>query len=438
MPLYTQNVDNALNYGNRAYAGPQTLRLVMEWDVSTQNLYLDEANEPVLDHQSCADLVEEMKAPAATLMQCFKEYTQTETLEEWRCDSCKHKQRRAEKSLKFRSLPNVLVIHLKRFKHQADGETIKLDPTVQFPIDSLDLSVFMYHSGTTPVPHRKANGFYQQNRPTTHQSGRSSSHNGWQGRKRPPSGNANGRQTDQYLPPDGALYVNTEQNQNLYDLFAVVNHKGESINSGHYTAFCRNPVDSQWRHFDDTFVEKVEPKKVISNNAYLLFYERRGASRATTCRNSSESGFSDHWFYRLPARVAHKYLSQAQLNGGVSSATTPRPSRPDTPASTIDDSESTAFSRTEPARNPHSPTHRPFTPTGMKSARSNGDIRKPPVPLPRPSLANANANQPPPSLNAQLVATLIPWPPSNNNRTLLSPQRKEQHIKSCSAIETDL
>jgi hypothetical protein len=36
-----------------------------------------------------------------------------------------------------------------------DGEMIKLDREVQFPLDSLDMSPFVFHSGQTPTPIRK-------------------------------------------------------------------------------------------------------------------------------------------------------------------------------------------------------------------------------------------------------------------------------------------
>lgn len=37
---------------------------------------------------------------------------------------------------------------------------------------------------------------------------------------------------------------------NMYALYAVCNHLG-TMTRGHYTAFCRNPMDGQWYMFDD-------------------------------------------------------------------------------------------------------------------------------------------------------------------------------------------
>ncbi len=72
------------------------------------------------------------------------------------------------------------------------------------------------------------------------------------------------------------LFVDTRPNEGVYDLYSVVNHHGESMNSGHYTSFCRNPVDGIWRHFDDTKVSVVaDESQLVTSGAYILFYEVR-------------------------------------------------------------------------------------------------------------------------------------------------------------------
>ena len=37
----------------------------------------------------------------------------------------------------------------------------------------------------------------------------------------------------------------------VYDLYAVSNHYG-TMNGGHYTAMCQNPVNKLWYEFDDS------------------------------------------------------------------------------------------------------------------------------------------------------------------------------------------
>ncbi len=67
----------------------------------------------------------------------------------------------------------------------------------------------------------------------------------------------------------------------MYDLFGVVNHYG-GLFGGHYTA-CTNVAvtlgesPGVWRAFDDDDVSVVPEGAVVSKNAYILCYVRRGA-----------------------------------------------------------------------------------------------------------------------------------------------------------------
>lgn len=65
----------------------------------------------------------------------------------------------------------------------------------------------------------------------------------------------------------------------VYDLRGVVNHYG-GLNGGHYTAFALNEHDSRWYDFSDDRVSAVlnEENDLVTSAAYVLFYERRGAS----------------------------------------------------------------------------------------------------------------------------------------------------------------
>lgn len=103
---------------------------------------------------------------------------------------------------------------------------------------------------------------------------------------------------------------------NVYDLYAVCNHHGSDLQGGHYTgtnliestetigmslilpwnvsAFCRNPYDCQWYSFDDTKVEPVQDDSLVTNSAYILFYQRRGLNgisrSASSAASTSSSG----------------------------------------------------------------------------------------------------------------------------------------------------
>ena len=54
-----------------------------------------------------------------------------------------------------------------------------------------------------------------------------------------------------------------------YNLFGVIYHYG-SINSGHYTCAIRK--EKRWIMCDDNRVYDLEEKRVMSSNAYILFY----------------------------------------------------------------------------------------------------------------------------------------------------------------------
>ena len=64
-----------------------------------------------------------------------------------------------------------------------------------------------------------------------------------------------------------------------YDLFAVANHYG-SLTYGHYTAFCKNSIDEKWYEFNDSCVYEItDLSKIVSSNAYVLFYKQQGLSK---------------------------------------------------------------------------------------------------------------------------------------------------------------
>lgn len=59
----------------------------------------------------------------------------------------------------------------------------------------------------------------------------------------------------------------------VYDLHAVSNHSG-SLHSGHYWAYTQNQ-DTNWYCFNDRYVTNLDPSKIVTENAYCLFYRKR-------------------------------------------------------------------------------------------------------------------------------------------------------------------
>ncbi|KAL8778831.1 MAG: hypothetical protein Q9213_007223 [Squamulea squamosa] len=149
-----------------------------------------------------------------TLDDCLDEFGKAETLSEndaWYCPRCKE-HRRASKKFELWTAPDILVIHLKRFSSQGRLRD-KLDVTVDFPVEGLDLTqrVVSQEEGRTPI----------------------------------------------------------------YDLFAVDNHYG-GLGGGHYTAYAQNFYDKSWYDYNDSAVSRCRnPQNVVSSAAYLLFYRRR-------------------------------------------------------------------------------------------------------------------------------------------------------------------
>lgn len=62
-----------------------------------------------------------------------------------------------------------------------------------------------------------------------------------------------------------------------YSLYGVVNHTG-SLDGGHYIAYSRN-IDQNigWQKYDDQDVNAVSASEVITQNAYVLFYQRKNS-----------------------------------------------------------------------------------------------------------------------------------------------------------------
>lgn len=147
------------------------------------------------------------------LSQCMDMYFSGERIHGWNCPNCKTK-RDAVKKLDISKLPPVLVIHLKRFYADTDavGNSYKKKQNyVRFPLENLDMTPYIAKSESRSVT------------PKT------------------------------------------------YQLYGVSNHYG-SMESGHYTAFCKSGNYGRWFKFDDQVVSPLDTSNVVSSAAYILFY----------------------------------------------------------------------------------------------------------------------------------------------------------------------
>ncbi|GAB5575198.1 ubiquitin carboxyl-terminal hydrolase 33 isoform X1 [Prionailurus iriomotensis] len=118
--------------------------------------------------------------------------------------------RNGVKFCKVQKFPEILCIHLKRFRHELMFST-KISTHVSFPLEGLDLQPF--------------------------------------------------------LAKDSPVQIVT------YDLLSVICHHG-TASSGHYIAYCRNNLNNLWYEFDDQSVTEVSESTVQNAEAYVLFYRK--------------------------------------------------------------------------------------------------------------------------------------------------------------------
>uniref|UniRef100_A0A8D3CSG9 Ubiquitin carboxyl-terminal hydrolase 8 n=1 Tax=Scophthalmus maximus TaxID=52904 RepID=A0A8D3CSG9_SCOMX len=144
-----------------------------------------------------------------SLQDCLRLFSKEEKLTDNNKVFCRHckAHRDSTKKLEIWKVPPILLVHLKRFSYEGRWKQ-KLQTTVDFPLDSLDLA--------------------------------------------------------QYV-------IGPKQNQKRYGLYGVSNHYG-GLDGGHYTAYCKNALKQRWYKFDDHEVSEISTSSVKSSAAYILFY----------------------------------------------------------------------------------------------------------------------------------------------------------------------
>ncbi|CAJ0824154.1 21934_t:CDS:2 [Entrophospora sp. SA101] len=172
------------------------------------------------------------------LLECLDAFIKEEVLEgedAWKCPKCKIHQR-ATKRLSISRLPDVLLIHLKRFSFKGPFRD-KMETLIDFPLKNLDLTRYV----PSPLPQ---------------------------------SVNNSGKKVLLNSTDSDALIDSLQQvGPFVYNLYAVSNHYG-GLNGGHYTACVRNSFKNEWHNFDDSRVSVCKEESVKSRAAYNLFYVR--------------------------------------------------------------------------------------------------------------------------------------------------------------------
>lgn len=97
------------------------------------------------EHESMKTKFDEQQSTDVTLAECLQLFEERETLGKdnmWYCSTCKEHVR-ASKQLQIWTLPEVLIVHLKRFS-QGKWNVNKLTAMVDFPLEGLDLKEFVH------------------------------------------------------------------------------------------------------------------------------------------------------------------------------------------------------------------------------------------------------------------------------------------------------
>ena len=69
------------------------------------------------------------------------------------------------------------------------------------------------------------------------------------------------------------IVIGKEKVNSIYDLYGIIEHFG-GLSYGHYIAKCKN--FGKWYEFNDSKVSLINDDKIVTQNAYILFYKKKG------------------------------------------------------------------------------------------------------------------------------------------------------------------
>lgn len=193
----------------------------------------------------------------SSIQDCLKGYTSDEKLqgeESFDCDVCR-KKTTAYKRLKIHRLPDVLILHIKRFRSKASGAD-KVSSDLSYPLEGLDLHPYL----SPESPHLNEACIYDLYAVSNHIGGLTGGH--YTSYCRVPSCNS-----DNFMGTKASMVFNISKKG-----------KKNSFESG--SCCTKEQIDSAgvawtWYHFNDEIVTPIQPSNVVSQHAYILFYKRR-------------------------------------------------------------------------------------------------------------------------------------------------------------------
>jgi ubiquitin C-terminal hydrolase len=208
--MYTKNYSEMLNlfYG---------IQMSVITDLNDTNTILSLSPEPFSIISLSIPIVENsetQKTRIPTLMDCFSHYCVGEVMEgdnAWYNEKT-GKYQNVKRGMMYWSLPNIMIIDLKRVQYTEKGP-MKITIPVEIPLRDLNLSSFV-----------------------------------------------NGYKRDSYI----------------YDLYAVCNHHGNFSKSGHYTATICTADNTWYMFNDENVKQiDMKGDAITSNIPYCLFYRKR-------------------------------------------------------------------------------------------------------------------------------------------------------------------
>ena len=194
-------------------------------------MFVQDSSDREVAHSSVSDVAKE-NVDGVTIQDCVRAYVKEETLSEedpWYCSSCKA-HRQATKKFDLWRLPEVLVIHLKRFSYSKYSRD-KITTAVHFPLVGLDLNE---HT------------------------------------------------------------VNPEHQGDLYDLFAVSNHMGGLGGGHYNAYVRNHTDGVWYCHDDSSVSRVRSLSDIRSSAAYVLFYKKRKAGAAVKSEAEMEAEIASY------------------------------------------------------------------------------------------------------------------------------------------------
>lgn len=376
-PLFVPSVECALarTEDRRTYRGPHHLKLMVEWDYDIRRSIVvgDELLEAAFDRSALYvdKSVERAKERSSlnnrtTLQDCLDIYFREESLtadNAWMCPMCNSRQQ-CVKQLSVWTLPNIFIIHLKRFRYMSNLRRIKINTMVEYPQNGLDMLDYVAQRKFNSSSNNNGNG-------GSYTNGSSELANNLATQLS--NGLAAGANCGSKFSHKRKL-TSSSVEETTFNLYGVVCHHG-TMQGGHYTAYCKNPVDNCWYLFDDTKVIPVLEEAVVTADAYLLFYQKSSlgscqagagtAGKVNPSTSSISSGYLssvtcssnfnlNHWAFQMPP-----FNYYGTSNGGLVTATNGSSSNGYSKSSTLPNRR--AIQQQQPNRGAVAAAHHPQT-----------------------------------------------------------------------------